>query len=300
MVIWIGGLCFLPQCFLLLAAGWTNTALLLLTMAALCYIGPIPSSRTLESLRAWVNGSHKHMFRKTSLTFEDETWRDGAFNGKNPIMAAYHPHGIFSWGFFLHGGLHDDIAPLTGIIAQALCLQPFFRFVFMRCWSVIGSASKGAFVARMKKRESFALLPGGFHEASVMEYGKDCVYLKKRSGFVKYALQYGYRVVPVYTFGETETYWSPAGGVSWRHMLNDYDIPSVFPVGKWWCWLLPREDCEIHTVMGKPIQLPKIDQPSREEVDHWHAIYMNELQAVFNRNKKWASRHGDAAQLEFC
>ncbi|CAM9488198.1 unnamed protein product, partial [Heterosigma akashiwo] len=57
----------------------------------------------------------------------------------------------------------------------------------------------------MEKGESFGIIPGGFEEATISKLGAQRVYLKKRKGFVKYALKYGYALVPVYTFGESDT-----------------------------------------------------------------------------------------------
>ena len=41
-----------------------------------------------------------------------------------------------------------------------------------------------------------------FQEATITCKDVDRVYIKDRKGFVKYALQYGYDLVPSYTFGD--------------------------------------------------------------------------------------------------
>ncbi|GMI56059.1 hypothetical protein ScalyP_jg755 [Parmales sp. scaly parma] len=43
---------------------------------------------------------------------------------------------------------------------------------------------------------------------------------------------------------------------------------------------------EMITVVGDAIQLPKIEDPTREDVAKYHAIYMKSLVALFNDNKK--------------
>ncbi|CAN0469539.1 unnamed protein product, partial [Ectocarpus sp. 8 AP-2014] len=40
-----------------------------------------------------------------------------------------------------------------------------------------------------------------------------------------------------------------------------------------WCPLLPRR-VKLMTVFGEPLALPKIEQPSPEDVDKWHAAYV--------------------------
>ena len=53
---------------------------------------------------------------------------------------------------------------------------------------------------------SLAIIPGGFEEATLHCQGVDRVYMKKRWGLVKYALQNGYAMVPIFAFGERDTY----------------------------------------------------------------------------------------------
>lgn len=296
--VWIGGLAHIPATILLLVMGYTNAAMLGFTLALALYMAPPPSSETMEGIRQWMNASHKYMFKKTSWVPEDPKWSDHAFDGGSPTMIGYHPHGIFCWGFILHGGLLDGVMPLTGLVAHALFLQPLFRYVFETCFKCVGTVSKTSMIERMKRKESFGLLPGGFQEATIMKWGHERVFLKRRQGFVKYALQFGYKLVPAYTFGESDTYWTVCGGLKWRLKLNEWSLPGVMCVGKWWCPAMPRDDCELHTVYGKPIVLPTIQNPSKQDVDHWHQVYMKELVALFDRNKKWASKRGEAAQLE--
>lgn len=41
------------------------------------------------------------------------------------------------------------------------------------------------------------------HQVALYEYQHERVYLRQRKGFIKYALQHGYTLVPGYTFGES-------------------------------------------------------------------------------------------------
>ena len=38
-------------------------------------------------------------------------------------------------------------------------------------------------------------------------------------------------------------------------------------------------------VLGEPLQLPRITEPTDEEVAHWHAQYIERLTALFDRHK---------------
>lgn len=54
----------------------------------------------------------------------------------------------------------------------------------------------------------------------------------------------------------------------------------------------------MHTVLGEPLQLPLIAEPTNEEVAYWHGKYMQSLTALFDRHK---ARFGYAdRELEIC
>jgi 2-acylglycerol O-acyltransferase 2 len=174
---------------------------------------------------------------------------------------------------------------MCGYVAESLLHAPLFRTWFVQLMGGLKSASKEGLLAAMKRKESIGLIPGGFHEASVSCAGADRVFLKDRKGFVVYALRHGYSLTPVYTFGESETYSQPQGMYKLRFALNDWKLPAILPFGRWWCPLLPRTNVELHTVGGTPLQLPKIDKPTAEDVDFWHSKYVQHLKAHFDLHK---------------
>ena len=49
--------------------------------------------------------------------------------------------------------------------------------------------------------------------------------------------------------------------------------------------MLPRDDLPVHTVVGSPIKLPVIAEPTKEEVAHWHGQYIASVQAIFDTYK---------------
>jgi len=50
----------------------------------------------------------------------------------------------------------------------------------------------------MKKGISFMMYPGGFEEASLTRHTQNRVYIQKRKGFIKYAIQNNYSIHPCY------------------------------------------------------------------------------------------------------
>merc|ERR1719414_1120981 len=113
----------------------------------------------------------------------------------------------------------------------------------------------------MSSNTNICLVPGGFEDATAMRFNKDVTVLRKRTGFIKYALQYGYRVYPIYTFGESTTHYTFTGLLDFRFMLNRFGIPAVIVFGCPWLPLMPRKDLSVMTYVGTPIDFPKIADP---------------------------------------
>lgn len=65
--------------------------------------------------------------------------------------------------------------------------------------------------------------------------------------------------------------------------LNKFDIPGTVFIGKF--FFLPNNDLDMVAIIGKPFALPKIENPTAEDVDKYHALYIEKLQALFNKYK---------------
>jgi hypothetical protein len=164
-------------------------------------------------------------------------------------------------------------------------------------WIGARGCRKENMISLMSKNRNIALLPGGFEEASIYKRNRHKVFIKERKGFIKYALQYGYSVTPCYGFGEEKTYWEiNIAPTSWRLWLNKYKIPGIVFIGKY--FLLPDNNLDLTMVVGKPIQFPTIAEPTTEDIEKYHAIFIKALQEVFDRNKGLYG--AKEAELEVC
>eukprot|EP01084_Bolivina_argentea_P094103 169175_1 len=245
-----------------------------------------------------------------------------------PSMVAYHPHGIFCMGFFYNSGIRlrsasdqsmetrqffcgdiygkDNIAskctlneskiPFVGLADSKLCKAPFFNHFAVKWTGCIESATGANVKQMMGNQRSLGLLPGGFYEVALFQYGKDFAYIKSKKGFIKYALRYGYQVIPAYSFGECKTYQNLLSYLATKYRLVDtivrwlskHNLPAVFFVGgyPWINPLLPySKGVGIHTIHGKAIKIPKIENPTQDDIDKYHEVYCKELKALFDRNK---------------
>ncbi|KAG7397775.1 hypothetical protein PHYBOEH_000229 [Phytophthora boehmeriae] len=200
-------------------------------------------------------------------------------------MFAFHPHGVLSNGFAINGAHNMGFsqADCRWLVAENLFWFPILRDVLN--WMDFGSVAKSTFKRIMPKGQNISLIPGGFEEATLYRRGKHRVYIKKRFGFIKMALQYGYKVHPVYTFGEEFAYHAFPWVLQLRLKLNEFKLPGVVFFGQMKCCYLPRPDVDLITVVGKPLILPRIANPTRDDVKKYHELYVQALQDLFDKYK---------------
>lgn len=140
-------------------------------------------------------------------------------------------------------------------------------------------------------------LVGGFEEATLYAHGKHRVAMKARKGFIKYALQHGYALTPIYTFGEERSFHTFSGLLGLRLWLNSFQVPAVAFWGEPLLPLFPRRDAPCLSYVAPPLLLPQIAEPSTVQVDAWHAKYLQALQKLFDDSKADASEPDAALEV---
>ena len=109
------------------------------------------------------------------------------------------------------------------------------------------------------------------------------LYLKKRKGFIKLALQEGVDVLPVYLFGNTTVLSLMKTGVL-ANLSRKLQVSLTYVWGKWYL-PIPR-DCKLLYVSGQPLGLPHIPNPTQEDIDKYHAKYCSEVSRLFEKYKE--------------
>ena len=246
-------------------------------------------------------------YKKCTVVFESKESLPTLDKEKRPNLYAFHPHGAFCMGWsvlFCSKIMNDGLVRF--VFSPVLYASPLFR-LWCRLTGRPGSAKKGVMIGYMKerkdgkRRDHLALPPGGFEEATISCMGKDRVYIKKRVGFIKLALQHGYNVVPVYTFGENNTYYNVQGLWKLRLWLNSLGFPAIAIFGSWLFPLIPKRDpLGIKVVVADALVLPKISNPTREEVKLWHDKYIAALVRLFDEHKEeyYGPEFAKTAKLE--
>lgn len=233
---------------------------------------------------------------------------------KNYIFAT-HPHGVMCHSHFgnfategtgfskLFPGLTPHLLTLGGQYAF-----PFFRDYFMMSGACeVSKASMDYILSQKGKGNVIALITGGALEALNATPGNYKLVLKHRRGFVKIAMKHGASLCPVYAFGENTLYTqvpNPEGSFlrkfqGWMTTVCGFAPPVFHGRGafNYTFGLLPYRR-PTNTVVGKPIDVEKNENPTREEVDELHQKYIDALVDLFETHKTKYGVDADS-HLEF-
>ncbi|XP_068855117.1 LOW QUALITY PROTEIN: 2-acylglycerol O-acyltransferase 3-like [Aphelocoma coerulescens] len=224
--------------------------------------------------------------------------------GRSYVLPA-HPHGISCigvFGAFVTGGrgatgtpkFGVGAGPCPGLRPNLAALEGLFRLPLYREYAMAAGlcpVSRRCLDAVLS-RESQALLimVGGAAEALEGTPGCTRVTLRRRHGFVRLALRHGAPLVPVYVFGEQDAFRQPplAEG-SWLRRLQRglKEILGFAPCIFWGRGGLPFLPFRVPltVVVGSPLEVPRVPRPSPEVVAHYHGLYVERLQELFERHK---------------
>jgi hypothetical protein len=294
---WIASLAS-PVLFLVsLAYEFWLSALFCIVVTVLAY-APWQKGRAATTFQRFVARYTPHYFKSCRIVMEQDEGKQQGRPQQQQTLFAIHPHGVFciGWGVLYSSNRMQQV---RFCFAPALYASPFFR-LFSRCTGNPGSAARRDMISYIKAGESLALPPGGLEEATISCTDTDRVFIKKRTGFIRLCLEHGIAVRPVYVFGEKSFFWNIQGNFSARLALNRRGIPAVFFWGYPLFPVLPKNSVEMLVVIGTPIILPRIEEPSKEEVKQWHDKYVAALVKLFEHHKEAAYGRENAkiAKLE--
>ena len=102
-----------------------------------------------------------------------------------------------------------------------------------------------------------------------MTHNKDYrIILHSRRGFIKYALRYGSTVCPTFIFNENKIFKTSDFLLNFRIWLNKFKIPGILNLNE--LGFIPKPNHKIDIVVGKGIKMPKIENPTPEDIGKYH------------------------------
>jgi len=230
----------------------------------------------INEMRFWIDGAE---------VVGEAPRRTGDGGGK-PMLHCHHPHGAVAINPCSKGGLDLSI---RAVVAPLCFRMPLCRQMMEAMGAI--SSKKAEFTKYMQTGKDFAVIPGGVEEVVLGDQHHERLFLRHRKGFVKYALTMGYDLLPVYHFGETQLYticWPLTTAPIVRLRLaiaRKTQIATGFGYGCWFMPNLPKLNQKCITVIGERIELPRIDEPSREDVDRYHSMYIERLTELYNQHR---------------
>ena len=211
-----------------------------------------------------------------------------AFSSQQTVFGIY-PHGIvpLTLGLTAFGQLNILFNELRIAVATATRLVPVFSHVLRLGGAVDASAS--SVNETLLAGHSVGLTPGGIAE---MFYGypqpgchpdEEYAVLHSRKGFIRFAIKYGCQIVPVFVFGGSKLYrrvvmpqfivdLSRRWQTSLLLFYGKYGLPIPFQI-------------PMTYAVGKAIRTVINVEPTVEEVDFVHNIFVASLLSTFDSHK---------------
>jgi len=209
---------------------------------------------------------------------------EAVLNVDRPHVLGLHPHGAFAIGVFANAVFHDLLPSfqLRTVTIRENFFIPFWRDFLLSLGFI--DSSKETLSACLQQGISVGIVVGGADEALNARPNTADLTLDTRMGFIRLALQHGAALVPVYNFGENDLFRqllpNPPG--STVRGIQDtlkgwmgFSLPALVPA-------MPAHK-QVTTVVGRPIDLPLLENPMPDEIEHWHGVYLRALTALFNK-----------------
>ncbi|KAK9302945.1 hypothetical protein QLX08_005213 [Tetragonisca angustula] len=280
------------------------------------YLHPIGGRR--KQLKQWIRSCTLNRYFRNYFPVKLVKTTD--LDPNKSYLFCNFPHGIMCCGVYSAFG--TDAAGFRelfpGLDVSIVVLDQNFKTPFLRDYvrvtSTASSSEESLNLLLSTKPEApytaraTVLMPGGAAEILESKPGTYRILIKRRKGFVRLSLKNGVSIVPVCSFGETDAYDQitfPEGSFMKKVMnfiRKILGLPPVFFIGRGLLQnlfsIIPRRT-PITVVVGSPMDLPKIEEPTEEQVNEYHGKFVDHLVDFFEKEKHKYVENADSVHLEF-
>ncbi|XP_045850187.1 2-acylglycerol O-acyltransferase 3 [Meles meles] len=295
--LFMGPFFFLVILFLLFTSFW-SVSVLYLVWLFLDWDTPNRGGRRFEWIRNLPMWRHVRDYYPIKLVKTTELPPD-----RNYVLGA-HPHGVMCTGAFCNFSteVNSFSKKFPGIEPSGAGLASLFNLPVYRDYLLsfglrpVSRQSLDFILSQPRRGQAVIIMVGGAQESLYAIPGKHYLILRNRKGFVRLALRHGASLVPVYTFGENDIFqlkvfatnsWQYLCQVTFKKIMGFSPCifwgRGLFSANSW--GLLPFAR-PITTVVGSPIPVPRSLDPTEEEVDHYHMLFMEALEQLFEDHKE--------------
>ncbi|KAL3277964.1 hypothetical protein HHI36_013304 [Cryptolaemus montrouzieri] len=232
---------------------------------------------------------------------------------KNYLFCCF-PHGLLTGGAFSvfateHGEFRDYF---PGLKPHLCVLDQHFNNPFLReLYLALGMCSPSArslnyLLSKPGGGNAVALVVGGVAEAYYCKPRQYKLVLKNRKGFIKIALKNGSSLVPLFSFGETDIFDQYTSNSPWFKQVQEsirkvIGLAPIIPLGRGFFQysfgIIPQRR-SIAVVVGAPIHVEKVENPTQSQIDDLHKIFVDALINLFETQKHTYIKEADDIHIE--
>ncbi|CAE8590058.1 unnamed protein product, partial [Polarella glacialis] len=209
-----------------------------------------------------------------------------ALDSSRRYMIVWHPHGFIAWSALfvasrmaVQGHPHGD--EWFAMVAPTLFRIPFVSEALMLMNA--RRVDKKVVENLASRGKSFAIQPGGVREQLSTRHDQEQAIFPANLGFLRVAIRHGIDLLPVYIFGENQTFRNLDGYEKATDLLykkTKFSLPVV--TGKFGMPGLMPVATDIHVRWGLPLEVgPADENPSEERVEALFCRYLAALRRIF-------------------
>lgn len=216
--------------------------------------------------------------------FSGKVIRSTPLDPSEQYIMAFHPHGIMALSVMWLQFTDQWRKLFPGVYAHILTASVLHQIPYAR--DVLQSfggreVTRQAFVATLHEKESVMIVPGGQAEMLQQQSARKQVRVyTHHKGFVRIAVENGVSLLPILSYKEGEMLDNVRAPALQQWAVKKLGFPfPYFPYGR--AMLpIPRRT-EIAIVVGAPLRVKQIANPTAEDIDKVHAEYFQRLKELF-------------------
>jgi len=227
----------------------------------------------------------------SNFTHDGSSFTKNASEDKRYIFFEF-PHGIFPLGQVLSTAVVDELSPNKRICGTGA--DVIFKFPFMRhfmAWIGTRPASRKSYTKIFADGHYPAVIPGGIAEMYLVSKTEEAVFIRKRRGTARVAIQEGAHIVPTFFFGNSKVFDSIGNSQDdWLAKVSRKLRASImFFYGRHYLPVPYRHP--IHMVTGEIVEVTQKDNPTDEEIDEVLTRVIASIEKVYETKKPaWETR----------
>jgi len=231
------------------------------------------------SVRKWTLWEYWYNYFQIHLILDDPNILSKTTS--SAYIFATVPHGIFPFGqaFSLVGKMTEYFNELKPLTIKAAMQVPLVG-TLLRSVDAVMAGKEDMRHALVQQKSNLMFVSGGVREMFYSGLNQEVAYLNNRKGFIKLAIEEGINILPVYIFGNSQTYYLWPLFKYLEEFSSKIGI-SLTPFYGRFPFIWVPNFVKLLYVVAKPIVIQKKINPSQHDIDMIHQEFKDALQHIF-------------------